>query len=68
MEWIKQRRWAIWTMTRLRRPQTQTSRGVDVAEGGAICSCDSVAAAGQPESPVSCARRRLPLIINHEAS
>ena len=67
MELIRQRRWTIWMMTRLRRPQTQTSRGVDVAEGGAICSCDSAAAAGQPDSPVSRVRRRLPQTY-HEAS
>ena len=47
MELIGQRRWAVWMMTHLRHPRTQTARGVDVAEGGAMSSCGSAAAAGQ---------------------
>ena len=67
MELIGQRRWAVWMMTRLRRPRAQTARGLDVAEGGAMCSCRSAAAAGQPDSPLSRVRRRLPQ-NSHEAS
>ena len=47
MELIGQRRWAVWMMTHLRHPRTQTARGVDVAEGGALSSCGSAAASGQ---------------------